>query len=121
MAVQLNFPGIDDQLFWFFFNFGLGSAGGSSFVGLCYFFVFVRLHSPRWAANATGIPLFAFFMCIIFTLSSIDRALNVSHIELSALSTFGLIFGLALPITAAYFLHNGEVNFRFPDAKSGGR
>jgi len=112
MPTQLTFPGMDNELFWVFFSFGRGSAGGMSLVGFCYFHVFVRFYTPRWVANVIDLGLLAFLLCIIFALGTFDRALNVSHFELSALSTFSFLFGMALPVAAACFLHRHELKFR---------
>ena len=112
MSTQLTFPGMDNELFWLFFKFGMGGAGGSSCIGLCYFHVFIRLYARRWIANVIDVGLFAFFMCILFALASFDRALNVSHLQLSALSTFSFLFGMALPVAATCFLHKRELKFR---------
>jgi hypothetical protein len=118
MNVQLNFPGTDDQLFWFLFNFGLGSAAGSSLVGLIYFAVFMRVKIPCRTVNGINVVLFAFFLCIVFALSSIHRALNLSRVELPVQSTLGFILGLALPIAAAWFLHRNELTLRGRSARN---
>jgi hypothetical protein len=120
MNAQLTFPGVDDQLFWFLFNFGLGGAVGSSVVGLCYFVVFTRLYAPSWVANGINVTVFAFFMCVLFALLNIHRALNASRVELSTLSVFGFILGISLPIAAACVLHRSELSFSARSKGNGG-